>query len=105
MAAGYRYLYLRYDCGIPQQQQQAAAPPAVTFKQFQVVKPPEFKGSADPVEANAWLKARRTIGGNPRGHWKEGDLSVVEYEAKFTELARFVPDQVDTDEKKARRFE
>ena len=39
-----------------QQQQQAAAPPAVTFKQFQAVKPPEFKGSADPVEANAWLK-------------------------------------------------
>ena len=35
----------------------------------------------------------------------QGDLTVAEYEAKFTELARFVLDQVDTDEKKARRFE
>ncbi|KAL8120759.1 hypothetical protein AgCh_017802 [Apium graveolens] len=32
----------------------------------------------------------------------QGDLTVAEYEAKFTELARFVPYQVDTDEKKAR---
>ena len=39
-----------------QQQWKTAAPPTVTFKQFQAVKPPEFKGSADPVEANAWLK-------------------------------------------------
>ena len=28
----------------------------VTFKSFQAAKPPEFKGSADPVEAKAWLK-------------------------------------------------
>ena len=28
----------------------------MTFKQFQAVKPPEFKGSVDPVDANAWLK-------------------------------------------------
>ncbi|KAL8123995.1 hypothetical protein AgCh_011844 [Apium graveolens] len=35
----------------------------------------------------------------------QGDLTVAEYEAKFTELARFMPDQVDTDEKKVRRFE
>ncbi|KAL8104528.1 hypothetical protein AgCh_028665 [Apium graveolens] len=32
----------------------------------------------------------------------QGDLTVAEYEAMFTELARFVPDQIDTDEKKAR---
>ncbi|KAL8145807.1 hypothetical protein AgCh_003815 [Apium graveolens] len=148
-----------------QQQQQAAAPPAVTFKQFQAVKPPEFKGSADPMEANAWLKemekAFELVGagteqktkfacyflkGEANYWWKstraleggefitwerftelflekyfprymknqmeikilnltQGDLTVAEYEAKFTELARFVPDQVDTDEKKARRFE
>ncbi|KAL8091503.1 hypothetical protein AgCh_033936 [Apium graveolens] len=80
-------------------QQQAAAPPVVTFKQFQAVKPPEFKGSADHVEANAWLKEME------KAFELEGDLTVAEYEAKFTELARFVPDQVDTDEKKARRFE
>ncbi|XP_074323860.1 uncharacterized protein LOC141660772 [Apium graveolens] len=35
----------------------------------------------------------------------QDNLSVVEYEAKFTELARFVPDQVDTDEKRAKRFQ
>ena len=28
----------------------------VTFKTFQSVKPPEFKGTTDPVEAKAWLK-------------------------------------------------
>ncbi|KAL8120801.1 hypothetical protein AgCh_017835 [Apium graveolens] len=91
-----------------QQQQQAVAPPAVTFKQFQAVKPPEFKGSVDPVEANAWLKemekAFELVGAGTEQKTK-GDLTVAEYEAKFTELARFVPDQVDTDEKKARRFE
>ncbi|KAL8098384.1 hypothetical protein AgCh_031222 [Apium graveolens] len=123
-----------------QQQQQAAAPPAVTFKQFQAVKPPEFNGSPDPVEANARLKemekafelvgagieqknkfASYFLKGEANYWWEstymknqmeitflnltQGDLTVAEYEAKFTELARFVPDQVDTDEKKARRFE
>ncbi|KAL8155372.1 hypothetical protein AgCh_000671 [Apium graveolens] len=130
-----------------------AAPPAVTFKQFQAVKPPEFKGSADPVEANAWLKemekpfelvgagteqktkfasyflkgeanywweSTRALEGGVFITWErftelfmekyfprymknqmeikflnltQGDLTVAEYEAKFTELARFVPDQ------------
>ncbi|XP_028088930.1 uncharacterized protein LOC114289400 [Camellia sinensis] len=36
---------------------------------------------------------------------KEGRMSVAEYEAKFTELARFAPHMVDTDYKKARKFE
>ena len=33
-------------------------PPAnvTTFKTFQSVKPPEFRGTQDPVEALAWLK-------------------------------------------------
>lgn len=30
---------------------------------------------------------------------------MTEYEAKFTELSRFVPEYVDTDEKKAKRFQ
>ena len=30
---------------------------------------------------------------------------MTEYEAKFTELARFVPEYVDTDEKRAKRFQ
>ena len=129
------------------------------------MKPLEFKGSADPVEANTWLKemekafelvgagaeqktkfasyflkgeanywweSTRALEGGEFITWErftelflekyfprymknqmeiqflnltQGDLTVAEYEAKFTELARFVPDQVDTDEKKARRFE
>ena len=32
-------------------------------------------------------------------------MSVAEYEAKFTELSRFVPEFVSTEEKKARRFQ
>ncbi|XP_028071506.1 uncharacterized protein LOC114273886 [Camellia sinensis] len=36
---------------------------------------------------------------------KQGRMSVAEYEAKFTELARFAPHMVDTDYKKARKFE
>lgn len=36
---------------------------------------------------------------------KQGDMSVEQYEAKFIELARFAPHQVDTEMRKARRFE
>ncbi|XP_028110657.1 uncharacterized protein LOC114309160 [Camellia sinensis] len=36
---------------------------------------------------------------------KQGRMSVAKYEAKFTELARFAPYMVDTDYKKARKFE
>ncbi|XP_057808412.1 uncharacterized protein LOC131022884 [Salvia miltiorrhiza] len=36
---------------------------------------------------------------------KQGNLTVLEYERKFTQLARFTPHLVDTDEKKAWRFE
>ena len=38
------------------QQQERQANPQVTFKNFQSVNPPEFKGSADPIEARIWLK-------------------------------------------------
>ena len=38
------------------QQQQQAPPPPTTFKSFQAVKPPEFRGTQDPVEAQSWLK-------------------------------------------------
>ncbi|KAK1360412.1 hypothetical protein POM88_044886 [Heracleum sosnowskyi] len=39
-----------------QQQQHQQVVPVVTFKSFQAAKPPEFKGSADTVEAKARLK-------------------------------------------------
>ncbi|XP_028095441.1 uncharacterized protein LOC114295390 [Camellia sinensis] len=36
---------------------------------------------------------------------KQNSMTVAEYKAKFTELARFAPHMVDTDYKKARHFE
>ncbi|XP_028055428.1 uncharacterized protein LOC114259595 [Camellia sinensis] len=36
---------------------------------------------------------------------KQGRMFVAEYEAKFTELVRFAPHMVDTDYKKAQKFE
>ncbi|XP_028063891.1 uncharacterized protein LOC114267097 [Camellia sinensis] len=36
---------------------------------------------------------------------KKNSMIVAEYEAKFTELARFAPHMVDTDYKKARHFQ
>ncbi|XP_028108057.1 uncharacterized protein LOC114306935 [Camellia sinensis] len=36
---------------------------------------------------------------------KQDNMIVAEYETKFTELARFAPHMVDTDYKKARKFE
>ncbi|XP_063946164.1 uncharacterized protein LOC108194850 [Daucus carota subsp. sativus] len=83
-------------------------------------------------EANYWWEAKRVLEGSSIISWarftelflekyfpkhlenqmelkflelKQGNMSVAEYEAKFTELSRFVPHQVDTDEKKARRFQ
>ena len=134
--------------------------PVVTFQAFQAVKPPEFKGSADPIEARSGLKEMEkvftlvNVGDdlktnfasyflrNEATYWwelvkalepveivtwgrftelflekyfprymqnqmelkffelKQENLSVTEYEARFTELARFVPEYVNTDEKK-----
>ena len=36
---------------------------------------------------------------------KQGGMKVIEYEKKFTELARFVGDYANSDEKQARRFQ
>ncbi|XP_074323943.1 uncharacterized protein LOC141660859 [Apium graveolens] len=94
----------------------------VTFKQFQSVKPPEFEGKADPTRDRAWLKEmkkafalvkveedQKTDYAKPDGNQflgtEQGNTSVTEYETKFTELVRFVPEQVDTDEKRAKRFQ
>ncbi|XP_063945950.1 uncharacterized protein LOC135151431 [Daucus carota subsp. sativus] len=147
------------------QQQERQANPQVTFKNFQSVNPPEFKGSADPIEARIWLKeiekafmlvkvrdeqktefasyylkeeatywweSVRAMEGTENVTWdrfkelflekyfpqflqdrmelqflelKQGDMAVAEYEKKFAELARFVPTYVDTDRKRAKRFQ
>ncbi|XP_028115869.1 uncharacterized protein LOC114313661 [Camellia sinensis] len=36
---------------------------------------------------------------------KQGNKAIAEYEAQFAELVRFAPHMVDTDYKKARKFE
>lgn len=45
---------------LAQHQQNPPPPPPkpvpVAFKAFQSVKPPEFKGTANPIEARGWLK-------------------------------------------------
>ncbi|XP_063949873.1 uncharacterized protein LOC135152720, partial [Daucus carota subsp. sativus] len=110
---------------------------------------PEFKGSADPVAAQTWLKEMEKCFAlvpasedqktkyashylkNEATYWweselflekyfprflqdqmelnflelKQGNMSVVEYENKFAELARFVPTYVETDRQKAKRFQ
>ncbi|XP_074327379.1 uncharacterized protein LOC141665298 [Apium graveolens] len=93
---------------------------------FQSVKPPEFAGTVDPTKARAWLEeiekafalvkveedqntdfASYFLRGEANYSWesKKGNMSMTEYEDKFTELARFVPEQVDTEEKRAKRFQ
>ena len=138
---------------------------ANSFKAFQALRPPVFKGTADPVEARAWLKemeksfeilqiaeeqktvfATYMLKGEANFWWeskknleeegvvtwerfsklfldkyfpkymegqmelkflklRQTNLSVAEYEAKFTELSRFVPEFINTEEKRARRFQ
>lgn len=36
---------------------------------------------------------------------KQGNMTVAEYVEKFAEFARFAPHQVDTEKRKARRFD
>ena len=135
------------------------------FRAFKSLKPPEFQGSADPIEARAWIKemekafeilgieeAQKTVfatyllKGEANYWWeskknlettaiitwtrfttlflekyfpvfmeaqmerkflelKQDNMTVAEYEAKFTELSRFVPEFVNTDLKRPRRFQ
>ncbi|XP_074382738.1 uncharacterized protein LOC141724478 isoform X2 [Apium graveolens] len=146
-------------------QQQRQTNPQVTFKTFQAVNPPEFKGSLELIEANVWLKEIEKAFAlvkvkeeqkvefasyylkNEATYWwkmvkilegtnvitwerfkelflekyfpqfvqdqmelkflelKQGNMSVTDYENKFEELSRYVPSYVDTDRKKAKRFQ
>ncbi|XP_074346440.1 uncharacterized protein LOC141685226 [Apium graveolens] len=134
-------------------------PPAnvTTFKTLQSIKPPEFRGTEDPVEAHAWLKemekafALTNFGKNQKveyatyffkgesNYWwetvkalkaaevitwdnfkrmfldtyfprymqtqmemkffelKQDNMTVGEYEKKFTELFRFMGEYVDSE--------
>nr|XP_017221730.1 PREDICTED: uncharacterized protein LOC108198487 [Daucus carota subsp. sativus] len=83
-------------------------------------------------EANFWWESTKTLEGNGIMTWerftelflekylpqylqdqlevkflelKQEGMTVAEYEAKFSELARFVPEYVNTEHKKAKRFQ
>ncbi|XP_074374689.1 uncharacterized protein LOC141715105 [Apium graveolens] len=139
--------------------------PAVTFKQFQSVKPQEYEGTSNPTktrallkeiekafvlvkveayqkndfssyflrgEANNWWESKKALEGDCIVTWdrftklflemylprymknqmkikflelKQGNMSVTEYEAKFTKLASYVLEHVNNMEKRAKRFQ
>ncbi|GFZ05260.1 hypothetical protein Acr_17g0008320 [Actinidia rufa] len=104
----------------------AGAMPRTTIKQFQQLRPPTFYGTPDPmaVESRTDLVAIEEatgaivvmayiLGSVQRGvqkiqeflNLKQGNMIVVEYNAKFMELSRYAPHIVSTESRKARRFE
>ena len=68
-----------------QQQQQAPPPTPTTFKSFQAVKPPEFRGTQDHVEAQSWLKEME----------KAFTLAVVIEEKKVEYASYFLKDEAN----------
>ncbi|XP_028073979.1 uncharacterized protein LOC114276377 [Camellia sinensis] len=97
-------------------------------QKFIKMKPPTFFGGIEPLKAETWLLemeklfevfpcsevqkvllATYTLKDEAWRWWllelKQDRMSIAEYEAKFTELARFAPHMMDTDYKKARKFE
>ncbi|GFY96672.1 hypothetical protein Acr_11g0009780 [Actinidia rufa] len=112
----------------------AGAMPRTTIKQFQQLRPPTFYGTPDPMAAESrfdLVAIEEAIGTVvdmaqiPRSvfneeyfpemirdqkiqeflNLKQGDMIVVEYNAKFMELSRYAPHIVSTESRKARRFE
>ncbi|KAL8109027.1 hypothetical protein AgCh_025210 [Apium graveolens] len=62
----------------------------------------EFKSELDPVIAGVWLKEMEEVFNLVQ---VSGERSVSEFEAKFTELARLVPEYVSVEIQKVRRFQ
>ncbi|XP_028083648.1 uncharacterized protein LOC114284895 [Camellia sinensis] len=100
--------------------------------EFEKMKQPSFKGGIDPLKDKAcrwWMFIREEHQGMNWAQFldvfykkycpqsiqdrkvlefenlKQGNKTVAEYEIQFTELAHFAPHLVDTDYKKARKFE
>ncbi|XP_028093167.1 uncharacterized protein LOC114293328 [Camellia sinensis] len=94
------------------------------------MKPPQFHGGLDPLKVEAWVLSIEKLFEvfpcletqkifydkyfpqcvhdrkvSEFMELKQNSMTIAEYEAKFTELARFAPHVVDTDYKKARHFE
>ncbi|KAL8116605.1 hypothetical protein AgCh_022951 [Apium graveolens] len=76
------------------------------------VNPPEFKGFVDPIDAKVWLKEIEKTFALVKDQMelkflelKLGNMSMEDYQSKFEELSRFVPSYMDTNRKKAMRFQ
>ncbi|KAL8148921.1 hypothetical protein AgCh_006068 [Apium graveolens] len=81
--------------------QQPIAPKVGNFKHFQFVHPPEFLD-----EASFWWESSKALLEGKDLSWeRQEDMSVAEYEVKFSELSRFVLEYVNTEAKKAKRFQ
>ncbi|XP_052171591.1 uncharacterized protein LOC127787569 [Diospyros lotus] len=106
---------------------------ATLVDQFWKLQPPTFEGGLDPLVAEDWIATierifnlidcpdprkfkelflKKYYPANIRNQkeaeflmLKQGSLTLIEYERKFDELSRFAPALVDTEQKKARRFE
>ncbi|XP_028119276.1 uncharacterized protein LOC114316792 [Camellia sinensis] len=87
-------------------------------KEFKKMKPPSFKGGIEPMKSEAWVlgieklfevfpctEAQKDKKVTEFETLRQGNKTVAKYEAQFAELARFAPHMVDTDYKKARKFE
>ncbi|XP_028116581.1 uncharacterized protein LOC114314305 [Camellia sinensis] len=100
-------------------------------QKFMKMKPPTFLGGIELLKAETWLlKVEKPYKVFPCSETqkeifydkyfpqcfldrkvsefqelKQGNMSIAKYEAKFTELAQFTPHMVDTDYKKAQKFE
>ncbi|XP_028103263.1 uncharacterized protein LOC114302437 [Camellia sinensis] len=79
-------------------------------QKFMKMKPPTFLGGIEPLKAETWLLEMEKLFevfpcSETQKELKQGNMFVAKYEAKFTELAHFAPHMIDTDHKKARKFE
>ncbi|KAL8124095.1 hypothetical protein AgCh_011917 [Apium graveolens] len=114
--------------------QQPVAPKVGNFKHFQSVHPPEFLGLPDLIKAQScfrWESSKALLEGKDL-KWekftemflekyllsymqdqlemkfldlRQEDILVAEYEVKFSELSRFVPEYVNTEAKKTKSSE
>ncbi|RVW75772.1 Retrovirus-related Pol polyprotein from transposon 17.6 [Vitis vinifera] len=102
-----------------------------SFDDFKKLGPPYFSGTLDPTEAEAWImkiekffdvidcfeeqkasyaafmldKECSTTKGGRVCPFGQGNLTMAQYEAKFTELSRFAPQLITTEEEKTVKFQ
>ncbi|GKV45642.1 hypothetical protein SLEP1_g52703 [Rubroshorea leprosula] len=80
-------------------------------KQFQNMNPPSFKGVLDPDVAKSWVKKLEKNVQAPEikelefMNLKQDDMTVDEYQAKFSSLMKFAPHLVNDEVRKVRKFQ